>query len=246
MRRVAVCTFVLLLGSISFGQTIRSRAGFILPSPPVAESHPVVDNYFGTKITDDFRWLENAKSPETRAFIDEENVYTTRYLKQAPIHNQILDDLDPLEHTSRWSIPIQRAGNYYFMKRLAGEEQDSIYMRHGWTGVVKKGQPSAPKDERLIDPAAFSRDPNTSVRLADVSRDGLLIAYEIRQGVKDIGAGVKELAQSAADGKKAKKERATAAADRAAGRAELAEAKSERKKSNTDLRKALSRRPIKG
>jgi prolyl oligopeptidase len=185
MRRVAVFLFLLLLGSISFAQTIRSRAGFTLPSPPVAESQPVIDTYFGTKITDDYRWLENAKSPETRAFIDEENVYTTRYLKQAPIRNQILDDLDPLEHTSRWSIPIQRAGNYYFMKRLAGEEQDSIYMRHGWTGVVKKGQPSAPKDERLIDPAAFSRDPNTSVRIADVSRDGLLIAYEIRQGGAD-------------------------------------------------------------
>ena len=185
MRRVAVFLSLLFLGSTSFAQTIRSRAGFTLPSPPVAGSHPVIDNYFGTKITDDYRWLENAKSQETRSFIDEENVYTTRYLKQAPIHNQILDDLDPLEHTSRWSIPIQRAGNYYFMKRLAGEEQDSIYMRHGWTGTVKKGEPSAPKDERLIDPAAFSRDPNTSVRIADVSRDGLLIAYGIRQGGAD-------------------------------------------------------------
>ena len=36
-------------------------------------------------------------------------------------------------------------------RRLAGEGQSSIYVRHGWTG----------KDERLIDPAVFSRDPNT-------------------------------------------------------------------------------------
>lgn len=185
MRRLAVSFFVLFLGSVGFAQTIRSRAGFTLPPPPVPEPQPVVDNYFGTRITDNYRWLEDAKSSETRNFIDEENVYTTRYLKQAPIRNQILDDLDPLEHTSRWSIPIQRAGNYYFMKRLAGEEQDSIYMRRGWTGVAKKGEPSAPKDERLIDPAAFSRDPNTSVRIADVSRDGLLIAYEVRQGGAD-------------------------------------------------------------
>ncbi len=53
--------------------------------------------------------------------------------------------------------------------------------------VERQAEPSepSPKDERLIDPAAFSRDPNTSVRLADVSRDGLLLAYQVRQGGAD-------------------------------------------------------------
>ena len=185
MRRVAGLLFIVLLGSNGYAQSIHGRDGITLPPPPAVESNPVVDNYFGTKVTDNYRWLEDAKSSETRAFIDEENAYTTRYLKQDHIRNQIQDDLDPLEHTSRWSIPIQRAGNYYFMKRLAGEEQASIYVRHGWTGSASKGAPSAPKDERLIDPAALSRDPNTSVRLADVSRDGMLIAYQVRQGGAD-------------------------------------------------------------
>jgi len=189
MRRVAGLLFALFLSTQGLTQTIHSRDGIALPPPPVVESQPVVDSYFGTNVTDNFRWLENSKSPETRAFINEENAYTTRYLKQTPVRNQLLDDLDPLEHTSRWSIPIQRAGNYYFMKRLAGEEQASIYMRHGWTGATAKNPnsaaPSTGKDERLVDPAAFSRDSNTSVSLADVSRDGLLVAYEVRQGAAD-------------------------------------------------------------
>jgi prolyl oligopeptidase len=185
MGRIACLLFSVLFCTISYAQTIQSRAGFHLPAPPVTETQPVVDNYFGTKITDDYRWLENPKSPETRAFIDQQNAYTTRYLKQAPMRNQIVDDLDPLEHTSRWSIPMQRAGNYYFMKRLAGEEQASIYLRRGTTAAISKGQPAGPKDERLIDPAAISRDPNTSVRLADVSHDGLLVAYLVRQGGAD-------------------------------------------------------------
>ncbi|HEY2470706.1 MAG TPA: prolyl oligopeptidase family serine peptidase [Terracidiphilus sp.] len=185
MQRTAALLFLVLTWTISSAQAIHGRDGISLPAPPVVEPKTVIDNYFGTKVTDDYRWLEDAKSTDTRNFIDEENAYTTRYLKQATIHNQILDDLDPLEHTSRWSIPIQRAGNYYFMKRLAGEEQASIYIRHGWTGTAPKGQPSAPKDQRLIDPAAFSRDPNTSVRLADVSRDGMFLAYQVRQGGAD-------------------------------------------------------------
>jgi len=185
MRRSVGFLFYVLFCTIGYSQTIQSRAGFTLPPPPIVEPNPVIDNYFGTKVIDDYRWLEDAKSPETRTFIDEENVYTTRYLKQAPIRNQILDDLDPLEHTSRWSIPIQRAGNYFFMKRLAGEEQASIYMRRGSTGAAPKNQSGAAKDERLVDPAAFSRDPNTSVRLADVSYDGSLVAYQVRQGGAD-------------------------------------------------------------
>ncbi|MGP8184690.1 MAG: prolyl oligopeptidase family serine peptidase [Terracidiphilus sp.] len=157
-------------------QTIHGRGGITLPPPPpAAEIKPVVDNYFGIKITDNYRWLEDRKSPETQAFIDAENAYTDRYLKQERIRPQILDDLDELERVSRWSLPMERGGSYFFSKRLAGEDQASIYVRRGWTA----------KDVRLVDPAALSRDPNTSVSLADVSRDGGLLAYRLRQGGAD-------------------------------------------------------------
>jgi len=183
MRVAALSAIAFSLLGSALAQTVHGRDGATLPPPPAVESQPVIDDYFGTKVTDNFRWLENAKSPETRAFINEENAYTTRYLKQSRIRSQIVDDLDPLEHTTRWSIPMQRAGNYYFMKRLAGEEQASIYVRRGWTGGA--ASKSGPKDERLVDPASFSRDTNTSVRLVDVSRDGLLVAYQVRQGGAD-------------------------------------------------------------
>src|SRR5579872_1607422 len=156
MKLVASLAIALLLGCYASAQFIHSRDGINLPPPPVAEHNPAIDNYFGTRITDNYRWLENSKSPETRSFIDEENAYTTRYLKQNRIRNQVVDDLDPLEHTSRATIPIQRAGNYYFMKRLAGEEQSSIYIRHGCNGAPSKSQTTAPKDERIVDPAAFN------------------------------------------------------------------------------------------
>jgi prolyl oligopeptidase len=171
--------FALILSSLfapgALAQSIHGGDGITLPPPPSVEAVPVADDYFGAKIPDSYRWLEDAKSTETRAFLDAENAYTSRYLKQARIRPQLVDDLDALEHVSRWSMPIERAGNFFFIKRLAGEEQASIYIRRGWTA----------KDERLIDPAALSRDPNTSVNLADVSHDGTLLAYEVRQGGAD-------------------------------------------------------------
>jgi len=166
---------VMSTGNLGVAQAIHGRDGIILPPPPAVDAEPVTDNYFGTKITDNYRWLEDAKSTRTRAFIDAENAYTSRYMKQAKIRNQILDDLDPLENVSETTPPMERAGNYFFERRVAGEQQFSIYVRHGFAG----------KDERLIDPAAMSRDPNTSVNIEDVSRDGSLIAYGLKEGGAD-------------------------------------------------------------
>lgn len=159
---------------------IRSRAGFTLPLPPVAEPQPVTDDYFGTKITDDYRWLEDANSPETQSFITSENAYTTRYMDQARIRPRVLAGLTALEQVDTWSIPIERGDDYFFLKQLAGEAQAAIYMRQGWTGPHSAG-----KDKLLVDPAQFSRDPNTSVELDDVSRDGSMVAYGVRQGGAD-------------------------------------------------------------
>src|SRR5438477_8767753 len=100
MRITFVVAAAVCLGGISMAQTIHGREGITLPSPPPVEADPVTDDYFGTKITDSYRWLEDAKSTQTRAFIDAENAYTSRYLKQAKIRSQIVDDLDPLENVS--------------------------------------------------------------------------------------------------------------------------------------------------
>jgi len=180
--RISRLCVLLCAGTVAFAsaQAIHGRGGITLPPPPEVKTLPVTDNYFRKKIVDNYRWLEDAKSPETRAFINQENTYTQRYLDQARIRPQLVDNLTALEQVSKWTIPIQRGDDYFFMKRLAGEGQSSIYVRHGWAGPS-----STSKDQRLIDPAQFSRDPNTSVHLLDVSRDGTLLAYEVRQGGAD-------------------------------------------------------------
>jgi len=181
MKALQAVESLVLIGSILAttadlaAQTIHGRGGITLPPPPAVDTAPVTDNYFGTKIVDNYRWLEDQKSDQTRAFIDAENAYTNRYLQQAHIRPQIADDLDPLVNVTETTAPIQRADSYFFYRRHAGEGQFSVYVRHGWTG----------KDERIIDPATFSRDPNTSVYINDVSRDGNLIAYSVKEGGAD-------------------------------------------------------------
>jgi len=191
---------LLMMAGLAIGagaaQTIHGREGITLPAPPAVTATPVTDDYFGAKVVDNYRWLEDGKSTETRAFIDAQNAYTARYLKQVTIRSQAVEDLDALENVSVTGAPRERNGDSFFVKRLAGEQQFSIYMRHGFGGAKSstsaatghnKSQPSpAPSpDKRLIDPAQLSRDPNTSVGIEDVSNDGALLAYNVKQGGAD-------------------------------------------------------------
>lgn len=168
------CGFVALLlaASTAWAQSVHGREGILLPAPPAAEAIPATEDHFGNKITDNYRWLEDSESPETRAFIAAQNAYAERYMRQAPIHSQAAEDLDALVHLAQWTLPIQRGGTLFFSKRLSEEEQASIYLRRGWKG----------KDERIVDPAQLSREADTSVELLDVSRDGAKVAYAVRQG----------------------------------------------------------------
>src|SRR5258708_36664980 len=85
---LACCSAVLIAESDQAAKPVdakivHGREGITLPPPPAVAADPVTDNYFGTKITDSYRWLEDAKSTQTRQFIEAENAYTARYLKQA-------------------------------------------------------------------------------------------------------------------------------------------------------------------
>ena len=158
--------------------TIHGANGITLPAPPVAAINVVTDDYSGTKVEDPYRWLEDAKSPATRAWIGEENAYTQQYLSQISARPQMAAQLTALMRVDQYSMPTLRAGKYFFKKRLADENQGSIYMRNGWHG----------EDQEIIDATKLSADQNTSVNMVDISDDGNLLVYEIREGGADEGS----------------------------------------------------------
>ena len=142
---------------------IRGGGGVNLPPPPPTEAKPVSDNINGTTLTDPYRWLEDAHSPATRAWIESQVRYTEDYLSQVKNRPEIARRLTELVRVESYTMPLERQGKYFFTKRQPDENQPSIYVRRGLHGG----------DERLVDAAKLSADQNTSVHIDDVSKDGL-------------------------------------------------------------------------
>ena len=152
-----------------------------LPPPPAVKTAPVVDEYKSAesaepvRVTDNYRWLEDAKNPETRAYIAAQNAYTQQYLEQVQILPAVRQRMAALLRVDFVDTPEKRGNRYFFAKRLAAENQASIYLRAGLHGT----------DERLIDATKLSKDQNTSVTLVDVTGNGSLLAYGVRVGGAD-------------------------------------------------------------
>ena len=116
-----IAALALLAGAnVLYSQAVHGGGHISLPAAPATDAVPVVEDYFGTTITDKYRWLEDAKSAETRAFLEQQMAYTDRYLKQAKVGPQMTEDLDALIHVTSWSMPIQRGDSYFFQKRQIG------------------------------------------------------------------------------------------------------------------------------
>ena len=160
---------------------IHGKDGITLPPPPVVQQQPVVDEYASrgsaapVKVTDPYRWLEDAHSPATRAFIADENAYTAKYFAQVPMLPQTKDELAKLMRVDTVSVPIERGERYFFSKRLAAENQGSIYVRVGLHG----------SDRKLIDGNTLSADGNTSVNMLGLTEDGSVLTYGLRVGGAD-------------------------------------------------------------
>ncbi len=146
-----------------------------MPPPPSAAKIPVTETIDGISITDNYRWLEDQNSPQTRAWIAAEQAYTARFFAQLPERQHILTALGDLERVETRSVPVVANGRYFFTRRLPSEQQPALFMRHGSSG----------KDELLIDPNTIAPDHSMSVSIGDVSRDGQVLAYEIRKGGQD-------------------------------------------------------------
>ena len=155
------------------------------PRPPATERDPVVDTLHGLAITDDYRWLEDQDSPETRAWIAEQNAYAELIVGDTPLRAEVEARVRELMDVPGPLFP-RRAGDFeYFTMRKPGEEVAAIRRRPAPEEPQRDPIDPGGDFQLVLDPLGLDPTGTTSVSIRDFSPDGDLMIYAVRDGGQD-------------------------------------------------------------
>jgi len=141
---------------------------------PDTKQDPVVDVYFGTEVTDPYRWLEDDMSAATGAWVDAQNAVTFAYLDTLPQKQAFAKSLARLLDYERESAPVDE-GKYTYFRRNSGLQNQAVIYRLNAAG----------EESVFIDPNTLSEDGTTSIAALSFSKSGNLAAYQKSEGGAD-------------------------------------------------------------
>jgi prolyl oligopeptidase len=134
-----------------------------------------VDDYFGTKVADPYRWLENNDSQEVADWIEAQNKVTFGYLDQIPYRKAVAERLTKLYNYPKIGAPTRR-GEWFLFSKNDGLQNQSVY-------YIQKGLDGTP--EVVLDPNKFSTDGTSRLGAFAWSETGKYIVYGISKGGSD-------------------------------------------------------------
>jgi prolyl oligopeptidase len=146
------------------------------PKPPATRKQPVTDDYFGHKVVDNYRWLEDSSSPATENWVAGQLAYTRGILDKLPDRAQLHGQLEKLLQIGLLGA-TEVGGDYYFHTRREGAQNQPVV-------YVRKGVDS--KDEVLVDVNPLSKDGTVALDWWVPSHDGRYVAYGTSEGGSEI------------------------------------------------------------
>lgn len=146
----------------------RAAAASPAPSAPKARVEPVVDDYYGTRITDDYRWMENPKDADWLPFLRGQNAYTRAVLDALPGRPALAKRIAALSGDAALTRHVTPAGDLLFYEqRPAGADNFKLFVR-GADGSVRP----------LIDPTTMKMgEAHVSLDWWQPSFDGSHLVY---------------------------------------------------------------------
>lgn len=171
---VALACVVSLLAPNSIVRSQQSEQTRAL-SYPTTKRVEQTDDYFGTKVSDPYRWLEDDRAPEVESWVEAQNKVTFDYLNRIPFRAQLRARLNDIFNYPKYSAPFKKRDLYFFSKNEGLQNQSVLYMQKGLDGTP----------EVLIDPNKLSPDGTTRLGSVVPSDDARHLAYSISQSGSD-------------------------------------------------------------
>ena len=166
MKKIILMSMVMMSASLMQAQHLQY---------PKAAKDGTVDEYFGEKVSDPYRWLENDTSAQTAAWVEAENKVTNAYLQKIPFREKLLKRLTELSSYERIGAPFKQNGKWYFYRNDGLQNQYVIYVKDQLDGEPRV----------FLDPNKLSTDGTVALKSLDFSHNGRWAAYAISRSGSD-------------------------------------------------------------
>ncbi|MDD4310263.1 MAG: prolyl oligopeptidase family serine peptidase [Candidatus Cloacimonetes bacterium] len=144
---------------------------------PKTRKDTTEEDFFGIKVADPYRWLEDDNSADTIAWVKEQQLLTEAILNEYPQRKSMLKRLQELNDYPKQGCPIKR-GDWYYYARNDG-------LQNQWVTYRKKSMDG--EEELFFDPNTLSVDGTTTAHPVGRSKDHKYFAYQISQSGSDAG-----------------------------------------------------------
>jgi prolyl oligopeptidase len=138
-----------------------------IPAPPSTRISDMVEELHGHRISDPYRWLEDAGNPETAEWVERQNEYTRSFLDRVPQRKEVQRRLTELLEIGVVGTPVGRGNRYFYTRREGRQNQSVLYLREGRDG----------EERVLLDPNSESAEGLVTLDWWYPSWDGSLLAY---------------------------------------------------------------------
>lgn len=159
----------------NFSKDMKASASSPIVYPP-SKKVEQVDDYHGINVADPYRWLEDADSPETKAWVEAQNKVTFGFLESIPERARLRERLTQLWNYEKFGVPFREGDRYFFTRNDGLQNQSVLYV--GRT-------PDDPQARVLLDPNTLSSDGTVALTGYAVSDDGQLLAYGLATAGSD-------------------------------------------------------------
>src|SRR5579863_2563887 len=167
----SLSSLIMVAAAVYAGDSASSKTPQVPDAPPVAEPKPVIDYYHGTKVLDNYRWLEKSDSPQTQKWVADEMAYTRAILDPLPGRDAIHRRLTELLSIGSITAPVIAGRHYFYTRREGMQNQPVLYVRDELNGP----------DRVLVDANQLAGDGTIALDWFHPSDNGKYVAYGTSQ-----------------------------------------------------------------
>jgi prolyl oligopeptidase len=161
------------------------------PEYPIAQRGNTVDEYFGVKVADPYRWLEDEHSEQTIQWVKQQMEVTNKFLDIIPARDEIAKRLRNLWDYERFGLPYKKGKHFFFTRNSGLQNQSVLYVAESLTA----------RPRVLLDPNTLSTDGTVSLTITRPNELGTKLLYGTSHGgsdwqefhIKDVATGRDEV-----------------------------------------------------